>query len=281
MTRRARSRSGRRSRGAYNKEPYHIRRQLTEGAVRAADKRAQFVGVDAYEAAGGAVMRDLFEHDDGGWLQDPALLDRLVIEKLKAEAETLRAEGWKWIAVAPDFPFGHTAGLRRLHGETVDLTDEERSTREALSAELDRLEQEYAEADELPEEVDQRLSELETALEAFDVRPVVYDPAEIARAGVFVSIDSDGDLGIERGYVRPEDEPPVEPVEDDDGDPQFAGEPSGGTEHAIITIGAVPRNRSPKPKRTTVSSHYRSGSSPSSRHTAPWRCGTPLPMSRT
>jgi ParB family chromosome partitioning protein len=34
---------------AYNKEPYYIRRQLTEGAVRAADKRARFVGVDTYE----------------------------------------------------------------------------------------------------------------------------------------------------------------------------------------------------------------------------------------
>src|ERR1700694_4428493 len=54
------------------REPYHIRRQLTEGAVRAADKRAQFVGVASYEAAGGVVMRDLFEHDDGGWLQDLA-----------------------------------------------------------------------------------------------------------------------------------------------------------------------------------------------------------------
>ena len=106
---------------AYNKEPYYIRRQLTEGAVRAADKRAQFVGVNTYEAAGGAVMRDLFEHDDGGWLQDPALLDRLVIEKLQAKAETLRAEGWKWIAVAPDFPYGHTAGLcrtRRTNGRS-------------------------------------------------------------------------------------------------------------------------------------------------------------------
>jgi ParB family chromosome partitioning protein len=84
----------------YNNEPYHIRRQLTAGAVRAADKRAQFVGIDAYHAAGGVVIRDLFEHDDGGWLQDPALLDRMVIEKLEAEAGTLRAEGWKWILVA-------------------------------------------------------------------------------------------------------------------------------------------------------------------------------------
>jgi len=60
----------------------------------------------------------------------------------------------------------------------------------------------------LPAEVDQRLDEIETALAAFE-RPGVYDPAEIACAGVFVSIDGDGDLRIERGYVRREDEPPV------------------------------------------------------------------------
>ncbi len=47
-------------------------------------------------------------------------------------------------------------------------------------------------ADELPDEVDARLGEIETALAAFDDRPVSYDPAEIARAGVFVSIDADG-----------------------------------------------------------------------------------------
>jgi len=51
---------------SYHKEPYFIRRQLTDGAVRASDRRAQFVGVDVYEAAGGIIMRDLFQHDDGG-----------------------------------------------------------------------------------------------------------------------------------------------------------------------------------------------------------------------
>jgi ParB family chromosome partitioning protein len=56
---------------SYNREPYLIRHQLTEGAVRAADRRALFVGIEAYEASGGVVMRDLFQHDDGGWLQGP------------------------------------------------------------------------------------------------------------------------------------------------------------------------------------------------------------------
>lgn len=87
------------SRSNYD-EPYQIRRMLTENTVRASDRRARFIGLDAYEQAGGTVMRDLFAHDDGGWLQDVPLLDRLVTEKLRADAEAIAAEGWKWIAVA-------------------------------------------------------------------------------------------------------------------------------------------------------------------------------------
>jgi ParB family chromosome partitioning protein len=174
--------------------------------VRASDKRARFLGLEAYEAAGGFVLRDLFQQDDGGWLQDPVLLERLVGDKLKADAEAIAAEGWKWIEVAMSFPYGHTMGLRELLGTTVDLTDEERATREALRDEYDRLEAEYAEAEDLPEEVDQRLGEIERQLSAFDRRPIAFDPEQVGRAGAFVSIDSDGTLLIERGFVRPEDE---------------------------------------------------------------------------
>ena len=187
---------------SHNKEPHYIRRLLTEGAVRASDKRAQFVGIEAYQAAGGTTMRDLFQQDDGGWLQDPGLLDRLVGEKLHREADAIRAEGWKWVEVSIDFPYGHTYGLRRIAGEQVALTDAEAAAAEALRAEYDRLEQDHADADELPEEVDQRLGEIETALAALDERPVKYDPAEVARAGAFVSIDGAGTLRVERGYVR-------------------------------------------------------------------------------
>jgi ParB/RepB/Spo0J family partition protein len=72
---------------SYDKQPYTIRRMLTEGAVRASDKRAQFIGLDAYVAAGGVILRDLFQGDDGGWLQDVALIDQMVADKLKAESE--------------------------------------------------------------------------------------------------------------------------------------------------------------------------------------------------
>jgi ParB family chromosome partitioning protein len=196
------------SRSGYD-EPYQIRRLLTENTVRGSDPRAQFVGLDAYQSAGGGVLRDLFEHDDGGWLQDVVLLDRLVTEKLKAEAETIAAEGWKWISVAVDFPYGHTQGLRQIEGKPVDLSPEEQATIDALNAEQAKLEVDYRDADELPDEVDQRLGEIESALAAFEDRPMLYEPAEIARAGVFISIDSEGRLAVDRGYVRPEDEVPA------------------------------------------------------------------------
>lgn len=203
---------------SWNKEPYHIKRLMTENAVRASDRRARFVGVAAYEAAGGIVMRDLFAQDDGGWLQDVVLLEKLVAEKVDREADAIRAEGWKWVEVANDFPYGHTVGFGRITGQPVDLTDEERARHEALRDELERLEAEWAEADELPEEVDQRLGEIEATLEAFEERPFKYDPADIGRAGAFVSIGSDGVLRVERGYLRPEDETPTSAASNHDGD---------------------------------------------------------------
>jgi ParB family chromosome partitioning protein len=199
---------------SHDKQPYVIRRMLTESAVRASDKRAQFIGVDAYVAAGGAIMRDLFQGDDGGWLQDVTLIDQMVAEKLKAESEPIAAEGWKWIEVAPDFAYGHTFGLRQLRGEPVPLSAEEQSTRDAFQAEYDRLVAEHEDADELPDEVDNRLAELETALEAFAERPLSFDRDEMGIAGAFISIASDGRLRVERGYVRPDDEQSVEPQTD-------------------------------------------------------------------
>jgi ParB family chromosome partitioning protein len=229
-------------RQSFNNEPYIIRRMLTEKTVGADDKRVMFVGIDAYEAAGGVVLRDLFQSDHNGWLQDVTLLDRLTIEKLKFAADEVAAEGWKWIEVAVNLPYGATQGLRRLDGTRIELTHEEQASRDALQEEFDRLTGQYDSADELPDEVDQRLDELEEALDELAKRPVRFEPAEIAKAGVFVGIDSDGCLSIQRGYVRPEDELPVEvdgPRTDDAGE---TGDPSvsPAVQRTVVTVGGEP-----------------------------------------
>ena len=85
------------------------------------------------------------------------------------------------------------------------------------------IEAAHAGGADLPDEVDARLGEIETALEAYDNHPAVYRPDDLAIAGAFVSIDGSGKLRVERGYVRPEDELPVTALLDDN-----AGEGSGG-----------------------------------------------------
>ncbi|MGM4884858.1 ParB/RepB/Spo0J family partition protein [Rhizobium sp. 62_C5_N11_2] len=193
---------------SHSREPYYIRRLLTETAIRANDRRAVYVGIEAYEAAGGVTMRDLFDQDQGGWLQDPALLEQLVMEKLKADAEAIRlSEGWKWVEAAFDFPYGHTSGLRRFYGEQAEMTETELTLYDATRAEYDKLDAEYSEADEYSEATEQKLEELGSELDRLNDRPYVFDPQEVARAGLFVSLGVGGELKIERGFVRPEDEP--------------------------------------------------------------------------
>ncbi|MGL5010146.1 MAG: ParB N-terminal domain-containing protein [Paracoccaceae bacterium] len=238
---------------SWNKGAPAIRRMLTEGNVEASDRRAVFVGLEAYEAAGGTVLRDLFHGDDGGWLEDPTLLDRLVVDRLKANAEALATEGWKWIEVAADLPFGFSHGLRRLTGSPAPMSADESAVHAALLAEHAAIEEEYSGQPEYPDDIDARLGELEAAMEAIEQRPVIFDPAEVARAGVFVTLDRDGDLAVYRGYVRPEDEPREEPANLDadeagEGDDPagFGSQPSGAYgSGTVITSGGQPIDADP------------------------------------
>ena len=211
---------------------YQIRRLLTEDAIDARDRRVLFIGLEAYVETGGYVMRDLFTDDCAGWLQDPALVERLVDAKLTRVAQEVVAEGWKWVEAAIDLPFGCERGKRRIVGTTLALTDEEQSRLDALVEEFDAIGEAHQDTDDLPEDVAARLAEIDAGMTALTRRPVNYEPAEFARAGVFVSLAHDGRLRIDRGYVRPEDEPVAEGSEQS-GTPAPGDAPTGTT----VTVG--------------------------------------------
>ena len=61
----------------YRPSAWQVKRLLTEERVPTGATMARFVGVDAYEAAGGPVLRDLFadQHENGVWLEVPSLLN--------------------------------------------------------------------------------------------------------------------------------------------------------------------------------------------------------------
>lgn len=202
---------------SWNRSPHLIRRAMTEAKVPATDRRAVFVGSDAYAEAGGTILRDLFTEDGGGWLEDVALLDRLVTEKLGGIAAEVRArEGWKWAAAQLEYPHGHGCG--RVYPRPVERTAEQQAEIAALTEEYDALVSRWDAVDDLPAEVEARFKEIDAALETYG-EDHAYAPEDITRGGVIVVLGYDGQARVERGVIRPEDEapPPEAGPEEDEG----------------------------------------------------------------
>ena len=194
---------------------FAIRRAMTEAKVQPHDRRVRFVGVEAYEAAGGAVLRDLFTEDGGGWLEDVGLLDRLVGEKLEALAEEVRVrEGFKWAEAHLDFPYALALG--RVYPAATERGAADAAEIASLSAEYDRLVIEMEDAEEPSAERDARLEEIDAALQAFGP-DFAFRPDDLGRAGVIVTLGYDGLAKFERGLVRAEDAAP-EPDTPESGD---------------------------------------------------------------
>ena len=95
---------------SWNNEPYSIRRILTETSVRASGRRAPFFAIEDYEAADGVASHDTFQGDDGGLLEDPALLYRLIADKLQAEARRSSQRAGSGSRSQPTCPMAKATG---------------------------------------------------------------------------------------------------------------------------------------------------------------------------
>ena len=168
---------------SYNKDASVIRRMLTETHVSGRDRRARFVGADAYGEAGGVIVHDLFAEDHGGYFEDAALLDRLAMEKLQAVADEVLKEGWKWAQAHIDFPHAH--GMRRIYANMVPLLPEDQQRLDAVQAEFEALSAEHETAEELPDDVDAKFGELEAEIERLSELQYAFDPDDVAHSGVF------------------------------------------------------------------------------------------------
>ena len=186
---------------AWDMYPRTIKRLLTEGEIPASDKRVRLVGLDAYEAAGGTVRRDLFDPEDGGTVLDAELLDNLVAKMLEEAADKVRSERWLWVQIRPEIEYGDLQQFDRVYPEDVALSDEDQAELDRLTAEYDEL-VDTDDDDEIArlEEIDRRIDELTEAAKQ-------WSSDALAMAGAIVSIGMNGEIRIERGLVRPDDRP--------------------------------------------------------------------------
>ena len=106
----------------YNRGANAIRRALTADGIAGDHRLVRFVGIEAYEQAGGTILRDLFDDEQPATLTDAALVERLAMTKLEAEAAYLKAEGWSWVTIAirPDY----TTHYGRVYPQAVEGSDE-------------------------------------------------------------------------------------------------------------------------------------------------------------
>ena len=226
----------------YRPSARQVKRRLTDAQVPAEAAIARYVGVETYEATGGAVTRDLFADDDesGVWLDDPETLRGLAMERLEAAAEELRTR-WAWAEVHLEVDWATTARYWRVHPQPCEATDAETAELETLTerlAELDQLDDD-AWTEALAEEAEaaqERIEAIHVAVE----RRAVYRREDRAIAGCIVTIGEDGTLAVVQGLVRPEDRPEADAA---DG----AAESDDGMA-AEIPDGAAPAN-GPAPPR--------------------------------
>ena len=186
------------SRSYMSNHPGSIRRMMSQATVSTSDRRARFVGEEAYVAAGGRIERDLFaDADDARWL-DIALLERLASEKMEALAAATAAEhGLAFVRPTLDSWIGYpaTEGFRRVAVEKAPLSDEESARVEALEEQIGELvgllEDEESE-ESVRAEAEEKIRALDLEIDAITDKPPLIDEDMKARAGTFLLLDGEG-----------------------------------------------------------------------------------------
>ena len=235
----------------YRPSAWQVKRLLTEERIPGAAAIARFVGVDAYEAAGGQVMRDLFadEHEHGVWFEDPVLLEKLATQKLQAAADEL-ATRWKWATAMVEVAWDDTARYGRVEPQPGVPTDEEKAEIEKLETRYDELR--GLDDDDWTEELVEEAGRIETRLDeiggAVEAR-AVFRREDFAMAGCIVTVAQDGSLQVVQGLVKSEDMPkPADsgsaaPQPGNGHDPDAATHVDPATAPSVSTPMASPRDR--------------------------------------
>jgi ParB family chromosome partitioning protein len=173
---------------------YQIKNMLKPDAVSASDRRAKFVGLDAYKQAGGRVSADLFQEKT--LLDDEAILDQCFADKLAVAARTIRQDqGWKWAEIVDATHFGgydiDQMKIARIYAEQGELTEEQAERYDELA--------ELAEAEVLDEAGEAVLQALQTILDG------AYSDVQKDCAGIILHVTHSGELKVIEGLVKPED----------------------------------------------------------------------------
>ncbi len=183
-------------------QAYTVRNALKSRGVQVSDDIGAFVRKD-YEARGGAIAADLL--DEHSVLEDSALVETILLEKLAAAAEEVRAEiGFAWADAVIQYDYAAMADYGRVYPGPVEPDEKGQKRLDVITTELEMLEREM-ENEELEDEAYNKLYERVDELEA-EARDLqeAYSAEDLARSGV-IATWAQGKISLHVGLVRPDD----------------------------------------------------------------------------
>lgn len=163
-------------------------------AAKSTDRRAAFVGSEAYEAGGGKITRDLFSEDV--YFESQDILDEAFAAHLAEKAEATRIDqGWAWVETHDEsylgWNFTEDRKFERVYPVEGELSDDQCERYHELG--------ELAEDDVLDDAGQIELDALQTILDG------EYSDDQKAIAGCVVYVENDGTFKISAGLIKPED----------------------------------------------------------------------------
>ena len=163
-------------------------------AVKSTDRRAMFVGAEAYEAAGGKIARDLFSDDV--FFEDRDVLEEVFAARLNVAGEAFaQEEGWAWVVTHEDsylsWNFMEEHKFERVYPVEGVLSDD-------LTERYDEL-AELADGDVLNEAGEAELENLQAILDGD------FTEDQKALAGCVIHVGQSGELQVTGGLIRSED----------------------------------------------------------------------------
>ncbi|MEE5091659.1 ParB N-terminal domain-containing protein [Xanthomonas euvesicatoria] len=192
----------------WQRSPSALRGRLTERETTATHPLVRFVGLDTYTAAGGGIRRDLFaESDAGTYLTDAALLETLVRDKLDAQAEAVRAEGWAWVEAVPQLNHADRQTFQNAPRQRREPSAREARRIASLENRIEKIDAELEDAYDTEDEdkaasLEERRDQVAGELQTIEEGLRDYTPDVRAVAGAIVTLDGNGEAVIHRGLLR-------------------------------------------------------------------------------
>ncbi|OUS06221.1 hypothetical protein A9Q96_09535 [Rhodobacterales bacterium 52_120_T64] len=173
---------------------HRMKSLLKPDAISGTNRRAVFVGKEAYEAEGGKVGGDLFSEETT--FDNPEILEAVFHAKLTDTAnKTKEADGWKWVETAGDSYLGYwdieQGRYSRIYRTEGELSEDQATRYDELV--------DLAQNRDLDEAGKTELARLQAILDG------EYTEEQKAHAGLIVYVNQSGELSSQSGLIKRED----------------------------------------------------------------------------